>query len=172
PCHRDLTSQDADSRRGRFDIRSSRTDAAVRVAADRRIHAAPGDGGEMGDPTPDIAHPHVQVDRIKRPPLGDLGNELGQQPVAASARDLVQRVADVQQLLAQRLGLVAREVDEPGRQQRAQRHRVAQTATGLLEIGHGSMGEPPESLDALVPGRPDLPDPSTGLAPPVAEPTR
>ena len=89
----------------------------------------------MGDPAADAADLPLRRLGVGEPePLGQVGPQLGGDPVGGAAGDVVQRVAQVEQLQPPGLQVGVRDVDEPGGDQRLEDGGVAQPADRLLEV--------------------------------------
>ncbi len=124
----------------------------------------------MGESTSDLAHlPLRRAVVVETEPGGQVRPQLGSHPVGGAPGELVQDVADVEQRLAAALEVGVGHVDQPGGHQGTQHRGVAQSALGLLEVGHGEVGK---LADHLVP-RGDEPaqlgQPGPGATPPLGE---
>lgn len=80
----------------------------------------------MGYASTELAGVQVELFWIAAEQTSHLGDHLGVQSLDAATAHLVERVAYVQQLVAQALGLLVRHVDQPGCDQSPQDHAVAQ----------------------------------------------
>jgi len=137
---------------------------------DDRVDAPPGQPGDVGDPAPRAAHVRLGGPLVGQPePLGQLRPRLRGDPVGGPPGDRLHVVADVQQVLATRLEVGVRHVDEPCRDQRVEDGGVAQPAGRLLHVRDAGVRELAEQVVALVCQPAQLRQPPAGVPAPVGE---
>ncbi len=143
----------------------------VRLAggASAVVDLAPRQRREVRDAAAELAGVQVELLGTHAEETCDVRDHLGVEPLDPAADGLVQRVAYVEEIGPQCLGLAVRYVDQPGRDQGTQDHAVAQPSPGLLEVGDRRVGEPAGALDAGVACLAHLLDPRTRVAAPVGE---
>ena len=143
--------------------------------------------GEDGRASTSSVRRHVSRDRwaIRRPstrrcrwtargvgqpePRRQLGPDVGPDPVARAAGDLVQHVAGVEQGQPRTLQVDVRHVDQPGRDQGLEDARVPQATLGLLDVGHRHVRELAHQLVPRLDHLTQLGQPVLRGPPPVGE---
>jgi hypothetical protein len=104
---------------------------------------------------------------------GDVVLQLREQPVGrTAAADLVQHVADVEEIDAHPRQCRVWHLHQPGRGQRAQDHAVAESAAGLLEVGFEQERQLAEPVRPLPAGLLQLGQPPTRRPAPRREQCR
>ncbi len=165
----DLPAGQRDTRRDGLQGRTTRVADRARPGQHRR-HPPPGESGEVGDATADLAHVALGRRGVVEAQVGRQDvPQLGGDPVGGASGLRVEEVAEVEQRLPGALQLGAGHVDQPGRLERLEHRGVAQAALGLLDVGHRDVGELPDDLVALVHQLAQRGEPVARLAPPRGE---
>ena len=114
------------------------------------VRTPPRQAREVGDPPAELAQVSLDRRRVGQPePRRQLGPDVGPDTVRRPPGDLVQDVAGVEEGEPGPFEVDVRDVDQPGGDQCLEHAGVAQSALGLLEVGHRHVRE---LAHQLVPG--------------------